>query len=172
MRGRWALVLASMMVVTFALLRPYMPGRSASVAAVATASASAQDPSSEEKLRSLVREWDTAYTSHDTRTLSSILADDYEMVDAAGQFINRTDYVISAASAAALLPEGETGESTGLLVRMYGDTAVVTGRSRSKGVPRNRLLAQGMEVVFTDLFVRIGNQWRAIATHATPLGRQ
>jgi ketosteroid isomerase-like protein len=169
MRGRWALVLASMMIATFALLRPYLPGRATSVAAVA--SDNAPDPSSEEQLRSLVREWDTAYTSHDTRTLSSILADDYEMVDAAGEFINRTDYFIGAASAAAFLPEGETGESTGLLVRLYGDTAVVTGRSRSKGVPRNRLLAQGTEVVFTDLFVRMGNQWRAVATHATPLGR-
>ena len=170
MRGRWALIVASMMVGTFALLRPYMPERSTSVLPISTASA--QDPSSEEQLRSLVREWDAAYVSHDTKTLSSILADDYEMVDAAGEFISRTDYVIGAASAAALLPEGETGDSTGLLVRMYGDTAVVTGRSRSKGVPRGQLRASGMEVVFTDLFVRMGNGWRAVATHATPVGRQ
>lgn len=170
MRGRWVLVLASMMVVTFALLRPYMPERSTSVLPVGTASA--QDPSSEEQLRSLVREWDAAYVRHDTKTLSSILADDYELVDATGELISRTDYVIGAASATASLPEGDSGASTGLLVRMYGDTAVVTGRSRSKGVPRNRLLAAGMEVVFTDLFVRLGNQWRAVATHATPLGRQ
>lgn len=170
MRGRWALLLAVMVVITFALLRPYMPERSASVLPVE--SASAQDPSSEEQLRSIVREWDAAYWQHDTRALSAILADDYEMVDAAGDLINRTDYVIGAASATAFLPEGQTGASTGLLVRLYGDTAVVTGRSRSKGVPRNRLLADGMEVVFTDLFVRIGNQWRAVATHATPLRRQ
>ena len=170
MRGRWALVLASMVVVTFALLRPYMPERSTSVLPVSTASA--QDPSSEEQLRSLVREWDAAYVRHDTTALSSILADDYEMVDAAGEFISRTDYVIGASSATAFLPEGETGASTGLLVRMYGDTAVVTGRSRSKGVPRSQLHAPGMEVVFTDLFVKIGNAWRVVATHATPVGRQ
>jgi ketosteroid isomerase-like protein len=169
MRGRWALVLAAMVVVTFALLRPYIPERATSVVPITPANA--QDPSSEEQLRSLVREWDAAYATHDMTTLASILADDYEMVDAAGEFINRTDYVIGATSATALLPEGEGGESTGLLVRLYGDTAVVTGRSRSKGVPRNRLLAQGMEVVFTDLFVRIGSQWRAVATHATPLDR-
>jgi ketosteroid isomerase-like protein len=158
------------MVVTFALLRPYVPERSTSVVPVATSGS--EDPSSEEQIRSLVREWDTAYLSHDTTALTSILADDYEMVDAAGEFISRTDYVIGATSATALLPEGENGASTGLLVRMYGDTAVVTGRSRFKGVPRNRLLAAGIEVVFTDLFVRVGNQWRAVATHATPLGRQ
>jgi ketosteroid isomerase-like protein len=157
------------MVVTFALLRPNMLERSTT--APITAATAQEDPSSEEQLRSLVREWDAAYATHDTKALSSILADDYEMVDAAGEFINRTDYVIGAASASATLPEGETPESTGLLVRLYGDTAVVTGRSRSKGVPRSRLLGQGMEVVFTDLFVRIGNQWRAVATHATPLGR-
>jgi ketosteroid isomerase-like protein len=170
MRGRWALVLASMIVVTFALARPYMPERTTNVVPVATAGS--QDPSSEEELRSLVREWDAAYASHDTTALASILADDYEMVDAAGEFISRTDYVIGATSATAFLPEGETGSSTGLLVRTYGDTAVVTGRSRSKGVPRKLLLAAGMEVVFTDLFVRVGSQWRAVATHATPLGRQ
>jgi ketosteroid isomerase-like protein len=170
MRGRWALVLATMVVVAFALLRPYRSDPTTSVLPVETASA--QDPSSEEQLRSLVHEWDAAYVRHDTRALSSILADDYAMVDAAGALINRTDYVIGAASAKAFLPEGESGTSTGLLVRLYGNTAVVTGRSRSKGVPRNRPLANGMEIVFTDLFVRIGNQWRAVATHATPLGRQ
>ena len=170
MRGRWAILLATMVVITFALLRPYMPERSTSVLPPQTASA--QDPSSEEHLRSLVREWDAAYVRHDTKALSSILADDYSMVDAAGAFISRTDYVIGAASATALLPEGESGASSGLLVRLYGDSAVVTGRSRSKGVPRNRPLAEGMEVVFTDLFVRIGNQWRAVATQATPLGRE
>ena len=169
MRGRWALVLAAMVVVTFALLRPYIPERSPTVP---LEGAPAQDPPSEEQLRVLVRDWDAAYVNHDTRILSSILADDYEMVDAAGQLISRTEYVIGAASAAGFLPEGETGTSTGLLVRLYGDTAVVTGRSRSKGVPRNRLLANGMEVVFTDLFVRVGKQWRAVATHATPLARQ
>jgi ketosteroid isomerase-like protein len=170
MRGRWALLLASMMVLTFALLRPYMPERTTSVVPVATSGS--QDPASEEQLRSLVREWDAAYASHDTKALASILADDYEMVDAAGEFISRTDYVIGATSATAFPPKGEIGSSTGLLVRMYGDTAVVTGRSRSKGVPRSQLLAAGMEVVFTDLFVRVGSEWRAVATHATPLGRQ
>jgi ketosteroid isomerase-like protein len=170
MRGRWPLVVASMMIVSFALLRPYMPERSTSVVPVARSGP--QNPSSEEQLRSLVRDWDAAYASHDTKALSSILADDYEMVDAAGEFISRTDYVIGATSATAFIPDGEAGVSSGLLVRMYGDTAVVTGRSRSKGLPRNRLLAAGMEVVFTDLFVRLGDQWRAVATHATPLGRQ
>jgi ketosteroid isomerase-like protein len=169
MRGPWALVLVTIFLLAFALVWAYMPERSTSV--LPAERASAQDPSSEEQLRSLVRDWDAAFVNHDTRALSSILADDYAMVDAAGEFVSRTDYVIGAASATLSLPEGETGASTGLLVRLYGDTAVVTGRSRSKGVPRDRLFADGMEVVFTDMFVRVGNQWRAVATHATPLGR-
>ncbi len=169
MRGRWALGLAAVMVLTFAALRPYMPERSTSI--MPPRAASAEDPSSEEQLRGLVRSWDSAYLRQDTKTLSFILADDYEMIDAAGQFISRTDYIINAANAAAFMPEGESGASTGLLVRLYGDTAVVTGRSRTKGVPRRQHSGQDEEVVFTDLFVKNGQQWRAVATHATRVGR-
>jgi ketosteroid isomerase-like protein len=169
MRGRWALGLAVVMVVTFTALRPYMLERSTIV--MPTRAASAADPSSEEQLRGLVRNWDSAYVRQDTKMLSSILADDYEMIDAAGQFLSRTDYIINAANAAAYMPEGESGASTGLLVRLYGDTAVVTGRSRMKGVPRNQRDTEDEEVVFTDLFVKNGEQWRAVATHATRVGR-
>jgi ketosteroid isomerase-like protein len=169
MRGRWALGLAAVMVLTFAALRPHMPERSTSI--VSPRSVAAEDPSSEEQLRSLVRSWDSAYIRQDTKTLSFILADDYEMIDAAGQFVSRTDYIINAASAAAYLPEGESGTSTGLLVRLYGDSAVVTGRSRTKGMRRNHRSTDDEEVVFTDLFVKSGDQWRAVATHATRVVR-
>ena len=169
MRGRWALGLAVVMVLTFAALRPYMPERSTII--MPPRAASADDPSSEEQLRGLVRSWDSAYVRQDTKTLSLILADDYEMIDAAGQFLSRTDYIINAASAVAYIPEGESGASTGLLVRLYGESAVVTGRSRTKGVPRNERYTGDEEVVFTDLFVKNGDQWRVVATHATRVGR-
>ena len=50
-------------------------------------------------------------------------------------------------------------------VRVFGDSAVVTGRTRAQGaqagVPYNVTLR------FTDVFVRRGDQWQAVASHAT-----
>jgi ketosteroid isomerase-like protein len=168
MRGRWALAVAAVIVVTFAVLRLDLPERSTS--AMTDGATPRSDPYSEEQLRVLIRAWDGAYAQHDTNTLSRILADDYGMVDADGQFVNRTEYLINVVKAAP--PEGDGSASSGLLVRVYGETAVVTGRSRAKGVPRGRLHGAGAEVVFTDVFVRSGDGWRAVATHASPAGRQ
>jgi ketosteroid isomerase-like protein len=49
-------------------------------------------------------------------------------------------------------------------VRVYGDAAVATGRTRASG----RSHGQDVTVVlrFTDVFVRRGGRWQVVASHA------
>jgi Domain of unknown function (DUF4440) len=48
---------------------------------------------------------------------------------------------------------------------VYGDTAVVTGTSIQDGDFQGQPLAN--KIVFTDTFVRHGDDWKAVASHRT-----
>ena len=48
---------------------------------------------------------------------------------------------------------------------VYGDTAVVTGTSIQDGDFQGQPLAN--IIVFTDMFVRHGDDWKAVASHRT-----
>jgi ketosteroid isomerase-like protein len=50
-------------------------------------------------------------------------------------------------------------------VRVFGDAAVVTGRTRGHGESGNT--PYDVEIRFTDMFVRREGQWQAVASHAS-----
>jgi len=55
-------------------------------------------------------------------------------------------------------------------VRVYGETAVVTGRAQSK------IKVKGQEVGgidrFTEVFARQGGKWRCVSTQGSPIRAQ
>ena len=55
-------------------------------------------------------------------------------------------------------------------VRVYGDTAVVTGRTTNKGKYKGQDISGQYQ--FTDVFVKQGGRWRAVASHATRIAEQ
>ena len=50
-------------------------------------------------------------------------------------------------------------------VRVFGDAAAVTGRTRGRGESGNT--PYDVEIRFTDMFVRREGQWQAVASHAS-----
>ena len=53
-----------------------------------------------------------------------------------------------------------------LAVRLYGDTAIVTGRTKATA---NGATPQTVTLRFTDVFVRRNGRWVVVASHATRL---
>jgi len=51
-----------------------------------------------------------------------------------------------------------------LAVRVYGDTAIVTGRTKATA---SGAAAQTVTLRFTDVFVRRDGRWSVVASHAT-----
>jgi ketosteroid isomerase-like protein len=50
-------------------------------------------------------------------------------------------------------------------VRVFGDAAVVTGRTHGRGESGNT--PYDVEIRFTDMFVRRDGRWQAVASHAS-----
>jgi ketosteroid isomerase-like protein len=126
----------------------------------------ASAPVEESALRSLLATWDDAYQRRDTVALQALLADDYVLTDAGGAVLDRAQYLSSVVKSPDFA-KVESWTSEAVLVRVYGEAAVVTGVSAVKGRPRGRAQAFGSRYRFTDVWVRRGGTWKAVATQST-----
>jgi ketosteroid isomerase-like protein len=119
-----------------------------------------------EELMRLERVWNQAHQKRDTKPLEALWAEDIEIA------IPKTE-VMGRAEALEFFRSGrmtfDRYESSGVRVRVYGDTAVVTGalqRARSLlGVTTTD------EWRFTKVYVRQDDRWRVVSFHASEAAR-
>jgi ketosteroid isomerase-like protein len=121
--------------------------------------------SSEEEIRHVEIEWGDAFEHHDVATLDRLMADDYFLTDPLG-------IVRSKAETIAAIQRNEvlflSTHSDGVNVRVNGDTAVVTGRSKFRG--RYKGWSMAGQYQYTDVLVKRNGCWKAVASHITALG--
>lgn len=109
----------------------------------------------------LVRAW----LENDRETVDAILADDWTVIDPTGSVLNK----------AQVLKEGfesgvrklETGTIDEVNVRLYGDVAVVTGRTTASGTYHGSSFS--VKLRFTDVCVKRGTDWQVVASQGTLL---
>jgi uncharacterized protein DUF4440 len=106
----------------------------------------------------LVRAW----IMHERSILERLLAPEWRVTRADGRISTRDEVLREFDTGANRLQEGKIDD---ILVRSFGDFAVVTGRTQARG----EYAGQAYDVVlcFTDAFVRRNGQWQAVASHAT-----
>lgn len=108
------------------------------------------------------REWADAMMKGDMATLDRIVASDWTLVNPMGQTQTR-------AAAMADLRSGdlkfESTTAQDLKVRVFGDTAVVTGMTNDKGTYKGQDISGQYQ--FTDVFVKRDGRWQAVSTHVT-----
>jgi ketosteroid isomerase-like protein len=104
-----------------------------------------------------------AWLSRDRAAIDAILAPEWSVTDAAGQVLSKEQVMQEAFGSSERRIEAMTIDDVN--VRLFGDTAVATGRTRAtgsyRGTPASVLLR------FTDVFVRRDNRWQAVASHAS-----
>jgi ketosteroid isomerase-like protein len=57
-----------------------------------------------------------------------------------------------------------------LKVKVYGDTAIVSGQTTDKGKYKGQDISGTYR--FTDVFVKRDGKWMAVSTHVTPVVNQ
>jgi len=110
------------------------------------------------------RELCTAYLKGDTDAIARGVMEDYTLTNSTGKITTRADDI---AEAKKNDPKYEVFENHDMKVRVHGDTAVVTGRTHTKGISDGKSFDS--EFQFTDTFVKDGGHWRLLAGHVSKL---
>src|SRR5688572_22979736 len=112
----------------------------------------------EQKLKRLEDEWLSSYLRGDKQTFDRIVADDFTRTDESAKFATKAEERALVQAPPASVNASLTNED--LQVRVYGDSAIVTGRIVSK--VQGSLSFQSR---FTDTFIKRGGRWQVVARH-------
>lgn len=121
----------------------------------------------EQTIRQLDREWVEAYTRRDTAVLDRIYADDLIVTNPDGSVGNKVDEQAGIKSGAFVF-QSITNED--VTVRVFGEMAVVTGRSMMKGQYKNQDISGGYR--YTDVYLLRRGRWQAVALQITRIAQQ
>ena len=113
----------------------------------------------EQQLKQMEDDWQKAIKNKEATTLKSIIAEDWVGTDDKGKLLNKEPYISQTTSNPDAI---ESTENFDMQVRVYGDTAVVTGGSREKGTRSGTAYTDTYR--WTDVFVRRGGRWQAVVS--------
>jgi ketosteroid isomerase-like protein len=116
----------------------------------------------EEELLKLENDFARAVTNNDADAIDGFLADDWMIVDPDGGLIDKARFLGVIKSGVL---SHESMESEDLRVRLYGNGAVVTGLTTTKG----KFMGQGFTSCerATDVFVKQNDRWQCVFTQLT-----
>ena len=109
-----------------------------------------------------------AWVTGDRAFIEGLLADDWSVTDASGQVLTRAQ--VLAETFASTDRRIEAMAIDDLRVRLLGETAVVTGRTRATGSYKGQ--SATVVIRFTDVFARRSGRWQIVASHASAVTSQ
>lgn len=108
----------------------------------------------------------TAFEKGDTEYLIEFLDETFTLTDTRGQVTTRAQNVDEVRKRE---PRYDVFRNHDMKVRVYGDSAVVTGITSIKGTSAGTAFA--VDVQFTDTLIKREGKWRMVASHASPLAK-
>jgi len=121
----------------------------------------------EQELIRLEDEWANAWVKMDVRFFDRIMADDYVWTSPWGDISSKADNL------AAANPQEDVVTSwvlADMKVRVYGNAAVVTGRSIIKEIYKGEDVS-GQER-WTHTWIRCAGRWQCVAAHSSEIGQK
>jgi ketosteroid isomerase-like protein len=125
------------------------------------AKAKTADPAVEE-IRTLEQERNTAIVHGDAATLNRMTSEDYTFITLRGELRTKAEIVKGFQTGSF---HYQSREISDLNIRVFGDTAVVTGRSTQKGMENGKDYSGDYR--FTRVYVRQNGKWITVALQAT-----
>ena len=95
--------------------------------------------------------------------MGALLADDWSVTHIDAQVITKSEALEMCRTGPPVSSSVDE-----VRVRVYGDTAIVTGRTAA--AVRDAATPQTVTLRFTDVFVQRGGRWIVVASHATRVG--
>ncbi len=121
-----------------------------------------QRMTAEEELLKLEKEFAEAIVKNDLKGIGRLVTDDWIIIDPNGEIVDRPRFFEVIKSGALT---HDMMESEDFRVRIYGDSAVVTGVTRTKG----KFMGQEFSTQerATDVFVKRDGRWQCVLTQLT-----
>lgn len=138
------------------------------VAISAVASGQPAAGKAEELLMQMERDWLNGFVKGDPAIIERIEAADFTYTDAQGKTTDRAQDVSDVKTGNFKPASAEVDQMT---VRVFGNTAIVTGRSTLKGARYQGKDISG-QYRFTDVFVKRGGRWQAVASQSTRIAQE
>jgi ketosteroid isomerase-like protein len=113
----------------------------------------------EQQLKEMEDDWQKATRAKDTAALKRIIAEDWVATNEMGKILNREEYLSQTTANTDVI---QSNENTDMRVRVFGDTAVVTGGLTEKGTRNGTAYTDTYK--WTDVFVKRGGHWQAVAS--------
>lgn len=126
--------------------------------------ATANTAADEKALKDFEREWTDAINRNDKVWLENNLAAGYTWTSPEGTINDKAKDIAEAADT-----KFDSFETSDEKIRIYGDAAIITGRSRIKGKFKNEDISGDYR--FTDTFIRQGGRWQCAASQSTKIAQ-
>jgi ketosteroid isomerase-like protein len=120
-----------------------------------------------EELLKLEKEFTQAIVKNDADAITRFLADDWIIIDADGGIVDKARFLGVIKSGALT---HEMMESDEVAVRIYGEAAVVTGLTATKGKFMGQEFSTRERA--TDVFVKQSGRWRCVFSQLTRFSKK
>jgi ketosteroid isomerase-like protein len=120
----------------------------------------------EQELLHIEKEWSDALVQRDTTKLDQILADEFEGIISTGEVWTKETALMLVKTGTLALTSVENSD---VKVRVYGDTAIVTGRGLYKGKYKGGDISSDER--WSDVFVKKNGRWQCVASQSTGIAR-
>jgi ketosteroid isomerase-like protein len=117
----------------------------------------------EHELHEIEQQLARAWREHDRSFIEKVLAPEWSVTQPDGQILTRETVLGPFFDGVTL----DTNNIDDVSVMLFGTTAVVRGRTVASGTLDGSPVSA--RIRFTDVFVKRGGQWQAVASHASSL---
>ena len=121
----------------------------------------------EQELLTLEKAFAEAIVRNDLEGIGRLVTDDWIIIDPNGEIVDRARFFEVIKSGALT---HDMMESEDFRVRVYGDSAVVTGVTRTKGKFMGQEFSTRERA--TDIFVKRDGRWQCVLTHLTRFAKK
>lgn len=116
-----------------------------------------------QELLDLAEAWGKAIVSNDADAIGRFMADDWVIVSQTG--ISTKPHFLSYVASGDLTHDSMEMVAGTARVRMYGDTAVLTGRVTNRARYKGDVF--DADEWTTDVFLKRGGEWKCVLSHIT-----
>jgi ketosteroid isomerase-like protein len=118
------------------------------------------DADRESKIIAMEHVWAEAFRTKDPRALASILDDGFVCVSSDGRLFTKAEVLADVKESGALQLLMDS-----MVVRLHGDTAIITGIFRTTGIEHGKAFARRER--FVDTWIYQNEQWVSISSLVT-----